>query len=176
MAGAAAVSLLVACGGGRTPGPIATPGRFAYFPRLKVGSTITDGAVQLIYHGTRNPVIDEVRDANTTDGFELIGAMVAGPRRKWGVNEMVHGYPPTQAGFGPITDAVGAVIPAGDVGVELLLGLKIVKGGYQVRQSVDIDYHIGTDEYTIRAPVSVINCPSGYSFKKCSSLFSADNW
>lgn len=170
--------MLADCGTGKqADGPVTYPGSLAYFPHLKVGEVFTDGAVQLtVKNGSSGaPVIDEVRSIDPASAFQFLGAYVASPHRKWGFNELVHGFPPTSGGFGPIRPAVGATIARGPVGTELLIGYRIVKAGYQVRESVEVDYHIGSAHYIVTVPVSVVNCPGEMRLKDCEARFDRAN-
>lgn len=169
-------SSLTGCGRGEPQGPVEVAESLVYYPHLKVGDVITDGAIQLtVAKGVGTPVIDAVRNLDTSPGLRYLGAYAAGPHRKWGFNEMVHGFPPKQPGFGPIRPIVGARVTPGQPGAELLMGYELVVPGYQARPHVEVDYHIGDRHYRLVAQVGVANCPRHWGFHRCDARFSSEN-
>jgi hypothetical protein len=172
----ASAYVLTGCGSGEPQGPVRVVDDMVSYPHQKVGDVITDGAIQLtVPRGVGTPVIDAIHDLDTSSGLQFLGALVAGRHRRWGHNQMVDGYPPTQKGFGPTRPAVGAGIPPGQIGAELLLGYKVVAPGYQSRPHVEIDYHIGTTDYRLIARVGVVNCPKRMGFDRCTARFQREN-
>ena len=158
-------------------GPVQGDSGLVYFVREKVGGIFTDGTVQLtVKKGSGAPVIDAVRSVDTSAGLQFLGAFAAGPDRKWGFNEMVNGFPPKRPGFGPLLPAVGATVTPGPLGTELLLGYKVVAPDYQARGAVEVDYHIGSSHYTLKAQLGFANCPKGLSYSACSHRFTRENW
>lgn len=171
----ASLLCLAGCGGDPS-GPVQVVEEMVSYPDQKVGDVVTDGAIELtVPRGAGLPVIDTVHDLDTTSGLRFLGALAAGPHRRWGLNQMVDGYPPKEKGFGPLRPVVGATIAPGQLGIELLLGYKVVAPGYQSRPRVEIDYHIGTKHYRLIAHVGVVNCPKLMGLHRCDARFSREN-
>lgn len=64
------------------------------------------------------------------------------------------------------------MIPAGNAGADLLIGLEVTKPGIQIRGGVEVEYHVGSRHYSYYAPVAVVNCP-GNRMKRCHAVLMA---
>lgn len=136
-----------------------TKGGSTYWPQFPVGTTFTDGLQTFVVSGTRPATIEDVEILGATPGMRLLGASIAGAKRRVGAIEILKRYPPTNRLLGPVRPATGYVVPPGPLGVELLIGLQITAPGVQKRTGIRVIYTVGAQTYQADFRAAIINRP-----------------
>lgn len=153
-------------------GPLNGNGDSAYVVPLKVGSRFTDGFNALDLRGTLPARVLAIESEQTGDSFSYLGALVAGPQRKYGEEEVLPGYPPRGGSLGPLVAASGLRIlpmkmsPRG-FGYELLLGYKETGTERTYRDQIVVIYQVGPTVYIQTFHSHIVGCPPGQSKDVC---------
>ncbi|MCW2792311.1 MAG: hypothetical protein JWO76_1409, partial [Nocardioides sp.] len=107
-----------------------------------LGTTFTDGLERLVNTGSDPATIRRVELLGDDVPFEIVGAMYAGEHRKVGSLQLSKGFPPDRPGLlGPVQPLEGAVVePDDELGLELLLGLRVIEEGYAERTGIRVYY------------------------------------
>jgi len=173
------VSLLGAAGCGgpaerSTDGPLRIPHDHAAFVHYRPGQVFTDGLERLLLTGDRDAVLERVELEGAEDHIEFLGARLAGPHRTVGSIQLSDGYPPDNPAFGQTVDAEGARIGRSQVGHELLIGIKVTKAGYAIRDGVRLYYTVAGRKYTAYFPAAIVFCPDNVSEDACAERYESE--
>jgi hypothetical protein len=132
------------------------------FP-VSLNSPLTYGQAIVHNRSKKTVVLEAVRvRPPLPDGIEIIEVTVVGPNRHTASVGTEEAYPSPY-----LKDVLrplrGAKVPpettkAGEAGVEIVFGLKVTKPGYYGFREFDLDYHIGSKEYTVRMRNGFIAC------------------
>ena len=159
-------------------GPVLVPPPNVYYLPYNAGEVFTDGfqTVELAdgARGTLRSV-----ELIGGEGLELLGVKVAGSARKYNAIQLSKGFPPKRAAFGPLREAAGAEIPAGTLGLELLVGLKVTSDEFTVREGLRVHYTVDGTDYVADFPSSIVICPPDQiTMEECEERFvaEADGW
>jgi hypothetical protein len=104
-------------------------------------------------------------------GFELVGALVAGPGIT-NIRQIFDTFPPSARFPGGVQPAQGAVLePDGtrpqSTDYELLLGTRVATDEIGVRTGVWLKYHVGDHYYSEHRIAQIVFCPSGRAWRSC---------
>jgi hypothetical protein len=96
-------------------------------------------------------------------GLTVVGVDIAGPQRDAGLVDADYpAFPPADPGFGPLTPAVGFVIPADespiDLGYDLIIGLKSSGNPRSLISGFRIVYQTGTTQQVYNEPAYIAVC------------------
>ena len=162
-------------GNTRVPGgPIRVPPPNVYYLPYEEGDVFTDGFMTV---ELRNGARGTLRSVELIggEGLELLGVKVAGKDRKYNSIQVTEGYPPNRRAFGALRDATGAEIPAGRLGLELLVGLKVATDEYTVRDGLRVHYPVNGTDYVADFPASIAICPPvQLTVDECREEFEAE--
>jgi hypothetical protein len=133
------------------------------------GCVFTDGLEDLRLEGSASATIDSIEADGR--GFEVIGALVAGP----GILEIrqkFDQFPPDSTFPGGVQPAMGAVLrPSGDssgsMDYELLIGVRVTTDSLGVRKGVWLKYHIGDHYYAEHRVAQIVFCPPSRDWRSC---------
>lgn len=150
-------------------GPAIIGNPSTYYPQLSEGSIFTDGMVRFSVSGSRPATLRSVRTIGASDGLETLGYRIAGAGRTYGVIQLSEGFPPQNQDFGRLRPVEGYVVKPGDLGAEILVGMRTTKPGAQWRAGVEVVYEVGGDNYTAFYPSSVIVCPAPMRAEVCKA-------
>lgn len=148
-------------------GPLRIPHEHAYFVHYRPGEVFTDGLERLLLTGDRAAVLERIELEGGEDHIEFLGAKLAGPQREVGSIQLSDGFPPENPAFGELVEAEGARIEPSRVGHEMLIGIKVVRPGYAVRDGVRLYYRVGEEKYTAYFPAAIVFCPGNLSEDAC---------
>jgi hypothetical protein len=134
-----------------------------------LGTTFTDGFERLVNTGSAPVTISRVELLGDDVPFEIVGAMYAGEHRKVGSLQLSEGFPPDRPGLlGPVQPLEGAVVEPGDeLGLELLLGLRVIEEGYAERTGIRVYYEAGSTDYYVDMPAGLALCNPGGNTHQC---------
>lgn len=95
-------------------------------------------------------------------GMEIIEVAVVGPNRETALVASELAYPSPYL-VDVLRPLPGAQVPpedtkAGEAGVEIVFGLKVTKPGVYGFPAFDLDYHIGSTDYTVRVEHGFMAC------------------
>lgn len=147
----------------------------AYIPYAEypVGTVFTDGLERLI--PTEGPVtVTGVEWLGSQDSAAEVGWKVAGPGRDFGSVQVSPGFPPTDPGFGPLTDAVGTEISDTGAGHLLLVGIEVVSDGYSVREGIRVTTERDGVTYADDLPAVLVFCGADLTEDQCVARYEAD--
>jgi len=156
----------------RSGGPVEElPLSVAFLP-YEAGTSFSDGWITVKVGNVEGAIIRGVVVTSSEGHFITLGEpLVAGPSRQFNMFQNLQGYPPTDSRFGPLEPAIGATIPPGPMGLELLIGLRIERDEYAVRDSVTIRYTVGGRKYQTTVPYRFVFCPSTMTEAGCEERF-----
>ena len=167
--GAAGAVGLSGTGFGSQPsgGPLVPPEPHGFVMTQPVGHVFTDGVETLKLHGRKPAVLRKV-DVVGTDGLEVVGVSLVRPGRMVGTIQAIDGWPPKDPYLRPadvLSKGIGATFtPAaenpGNQSYELLVGLKVIRHGYLVRQGFRITYDVDGTTYRRFFPAQLAVCTS----------------
>jgi hypothetical protein len=135
------------------------------------GYEFTDGLEDLRLDGDAPATIDAIEmDGH---GFEVVGALVAGP----GINHIrqkFDHFPPREDFPGSVQSATGAVLEPSGAGpglmdYELLIGLRVTTDDVGVRQGLWLRYHIRDRYYSEHRNAQIVFCPPDRNWRSCVS-------
>jgi len=174
VAGVAAVAAaglgatVAARGGGiREGGPLVAPAEHGFAMPKRVGAVFADGVETLELTGTRSAVLKKVEVVGT-DGLQVVGVSMVRPGRKVGTIQELDGWPPRDPDLRPgdvVTHGIGARFtptrsnPRGQ-SYELLVGLRVAKAGYLVRDGLRVTYSVDGVDYQRYFPAQLAVCTS----------------
>jgi hypothetical protein len=177
---------LVIRGGGDSPpagravegDALRVPPAHAWVVDFPEGTTFTDGFERLKNIGDEPISLSHVELLGDEVPFEIVGAMYAGDARKIGALQLSEGFPPDRPKLlGPLEPLDGAVIePGDDLGIELLLGLRVSREGYGERTGVRVFYEAGGKDYYVDMPAGLVLCPPGGDTHKCLSRYEDEHY
>jgi hypothetical protein len=115
--------------------------------------------------GTKPAVLRKVDVVGTT-GMKIVGVGLVKPGRKVGTIQAIDGWPPKDPYLRPadlMSKGIGATFTpaadnAGKQSYELLVGLKIVRHGYLVRDGFRITYDVDGTTYSRFFPAQLAVC------------------
>jgi hypothetical protein len=141
--------------------------------REPVGKQFTDGFEVLDLGGEEPAVIRAVASVGGDGVIEQLGALLAGPDRKYAAEQLLTGYPPRQPRLGALQDAVGATIQPRDdtrdrLGYELLVGYRSTSDEIGIRTEIVVDYEVDGVLYRRRFPATLVYCPPRLAEQECS--------
>lgn len=142
-------------------GPIKASPPHGWSTTQRVGATFGDGLEMLRLTGQQDAVIKSV-SITGDDGLKLVDARLAGPDRETAVQRFPT-WPPVgeyRRWVKPMVPAEGATITPDPAGWELLLGLKVTRPGYLVRDSVRVEYEVGGRTYVRDFGGQLVVCTS----------------
>lgn len=148
----------------------------------EAGSTFTDGFEVLQLSGQESATIVTVESVGGAATFRQLGAMLAGPDRKFASTTYYRTYPPTDRALGELVPAEGAVLQPKDetrngMAYELLVGYEIVddsRVGY--RSGLEVTYRVGDELFLWESPARLLYCPEPMESDECHDVADADNW
>lgn len=165
-----AVAALTSCsalsGGpdsGLRDGPLRGTTPHAWAIDREVDDVFTDGLESLIFEGSSDAELVEVRMVGDND-LELIGVALGSPDRRFGSTQLMDGFPPrdpTLTDDAIIEDALGHPMTAhtrADIGWELLLGIRATEPGRHVRTGIEVTYTVGGERYVELIPAALAVC------------------
>ncbi len=142
--------------------------------REPVGAEFTDGFEVLVVEGDEPAIIRRVVSVGDDGVLEPLGALVAGPDRRYGAVQLIRGYPPAQARLGTVEDAVGfEVLPRSEtrkeMAFELLVGYRAVKDEIGVREDIRVEYEVDGQLFSRSLGAGMLYCPPRFSDDECSA-------
>ena len=148
-------------------GPLVAPAPHGFVMTQPVGFVFTDGVETLELGGDKPAVLKKVESVGT-DGLEVLGVSLVKPGRKVGTIQAIDGWPPRDPYLRPsdvVTRGIGATFTPSDQNkqgqsYELLVGMKVVKAGYLVRDGYRITYEVGGTTYQRFFPAQLVVCTS----------------
>jgi hypothetical protein len=149
------------------------PEHVAYLPYTdySIGTVFTDGLERL--YPTDGPVtLIEVEWLGSQASGKVLGWRIAGPEREFN-RQVSPGFPPTDPGFGPLTDAVGTEIVDAEMGHELLIGIKVVSDEYSVREGIRVTTEQDGVTYQDVLPGVLVFCGADLSVDACQARYEA---
>ena len=152
------------------------PQKNVYYVRAESGEVITDGFQVILVSGSADIEVDHVELSDDASGFELTGVLYAGGSRQFGSVQLAKGFPPNLPGQGPLLPVGGATVAPGRVGIELLIGMRVNRPGFLVREGIRVYYTSGGHRYFVDYPSSVVVCPNSLTYEECESMFSQEYW
>ena len=142
----------------RTDGPLRVPPWNVYYLYPTAGDVVSDGFQQLLLTGREPVVVDSVEPLGVTGNLEVLEVLYAGARRKAGSIQISPGFPPSNPMFGPLLPVADAEVPAGGLGLELVIGLR-VGDGFAARTGLRVHYHQGGTGFVADLPAGIAFCP-----------------
>ncbi len=124
----------------------------------------TDGWQRLLARGHAEVVVESV-ELTGSRGLELLDVLYAGPDRKIGSIQVMSGFPSRHRALGELTPVEGASVPAGDMGLELIIGLRVTRDGFAVRRGIRVHYRVWADALRCRLRVWDSGVPAGNSVR-----------
>lgn len=144
----------------------------AVFISYPVGTEFTDGWATLTIAGGKNARVRDVRINGGQNVFEPIGPyMAAGAERRLNFIQLLNGFPPRDPRLGPLVPLVGAEIPPGNLGLEVLIGFRVKADEFAVRNSISIRYEVEGKLYEVEVPYRLVYCPSSMTTVQCREKF-----
>lgn len=146
--------------GPRTDGPMDVPYAHGWSATKPVGHVFTDAFETLRTTGDEVAVIEEVELVGSR-GIEMVGALLAPPPRRYGVEVSIDSWPPVLKSLfdeKTLVPAVGAEIGSDERGWELLVGLKAVEEGVVFRKGIRVTYTVDGDLYEAVLPAELTIC------------------
>ena len=166
---AAGLSATVAARGGgtRAGGPLVAPAEHGFAMPKRVGAVFADGVETLELTGTKSAVLKKVEVVGT-DGLQVVGVSLVRPGRKVGTIQVVDGWPPKDPDLRPgdvVTHGIGARFTPTrsnplEQSYELLVGLRVAKAGYLVRDGLRVTYSVDGIDYQRYFPAQLVVCTS----------------
>ena len=156
----------------RTDGPLRIPPWNVYYLYPTAGDVVSDGFQQLLLTGREPVVVDSVEQLGVTGKLEVLGVLYAGARRKAGSIQISPGFPPSNPMFGPLLPVADAEVPAGGLGLELVIGLR-VGDGFAARTGLRVHYHQRGTGFVADLPAGIAFCPS-MSRNACKAAY--EDW
>jgi hypothetical protein len=167
--GAAGVAGMSGTGIGSQPpgGPLVPPDPHGFVMTQPVGHVFTDGVETLKLRGKKPAVLRKV-DVVGTDGLKVVGVSLVRPGRMVGTIQAIDGWPPKDPYLRPadvLSKGIGATFTPeaqnpGKQSYELLVGLKVIRHGYLVRQGFRITYDVDGTTYRRFFPAQLAVCTS----------------
>ena len=167
------------CGGHQaTGGPLVAPNGHGWAMSQPVGFEFTDGMETLHLNGNRSATLRKVELVGS-DGLELLGVALVKPGRDVGTVQEIDGWPARDRHINPsdvVSPGIGATFtpargnPLGQ-SYELLVGMKVVRAGYLVRDGLRITYAVNGTSYTRYFPAQLTVCTSARFEKHGSCPF-----
>lgn len=145
----------------------------AYYVRYKKGQVFTDGFQRLLLAEKGTDVTVHRVELLDADGLELVGTLFAGLEREVGSVQVSDGFPPDIPSQGPLKPLEGVKVPEGDVGLELLIGLRVVTEGFGSRSGIRILYSSAGENYYQDFAAAVVICPPDLTDEACIEKFEA---
>jgi len=148
---------------GHGEGPLDAPGPAGFRAEGRnTGDVFTNGSVLVFNRGDVPITIESVRPEVTGD-LTVLGVQIAGPERDIGFTDVYLAFPPPTDGLGPVADADGFVLPAGEPGAsegfELLIGFRVGDADRSVVTAIVIDYTADGERYQGRFINTMVVCP-----------------
>jgi len=156
----------------RTDGPLRLPPWNVYYWYPTPGDVVSDGFQELLLTGQEPVVVDSVEQLGVTGDLEVLGVLYAGARRKAGSIQISPGFPPSNLLFSPLLPVVGAEVPPGGLGLEVVIGLR-VGDGFSARTGLRVHYHQGETRFVSDLSAGIAFCP-GMSRDACKAAY--DDW
>jgi hypothetical protein len=142
----------------RTDGPLLLSPWNVYYWYPTPGDVVSDGFQELLLTGREPVVVDSVEQLGVTGDLEVLGVLYAGARRKAGSIEISPGFPPSNPMFGPLLPVVGAEVPPGGLGLEVVIGLRVGEG-FSARTGLRVHYHQGGTRFVSDLSAGIAFCP-----------------
>lgn len=105
--------------------------------------------------------------------MEYLGALIAGPDRKFGAKQLLNKYPPIPhtLGFGAVEPAIGAVLQpnTGPDSYELLIGFRYIADKFAARSTVIVSYTVDGKKYRADLHARWVTCPTTMTDDECSA-------
>jgi hypothetical protein len=168
----AAILLLPGCvageqdtvpGSSLAPGPLNRPNAHSWAFSQPVGAVFPDGLEILRLNGDREAVIESVELVGD-GGLELVGVRLSPPGgRSIGSVQFMPGFPPRDHEIHQVVPAVGTTItPIGQdpQGWELLVGMRVTRDAYLVREAIRVTYTVDGKRYAQVLPAGLAVCAS----------------
>jgi hypothetical protein len=154
-------------GGPEAGGPLLPPAPHGFVMTQPVGHVFTDGVETLKLEGTKPAVLRNVELVGTK-GLKIVGVSLVRPGRKVGTIQAIDGWPPRDPYLRSadlMRNGIGATFtPSSEnpakQSYELLVGLKIVRHGYLVRDGFRITYDVDGTTYRRFFPAQLAVCTS----------------
>lgn len=164
---ALATAAVTACGSSKPGGPLVAPPPHGFAMTQPVGFVFTDGVETLKLSGDQPAVLRNV-EAVGTNGLKVVGIALVKPGRKVGTIQEIDGWPPKDRYLRPgdlIRPGVGATFTPWShnklgQSYELLVGMKVVKPGYLVRDGLRITYEVDGTTFQRYFPAQLAVCTS----------------
>lgn len=157
---------LTGCTAAVEGGPLLAPPDNVYFPTYERGDVFTDGFQSLMVRG-KNPAVVQSVEMVGVEGLELIDVLYAGPDRKIAAIQVMDGFPPHRRTLGKLAPVEGATVPPGNMGLELIIGLRVTNDGFAYREGLRIHYRVGDTRYVTEFPSSIAVCPERVGWEAC---------
>lgn len=170
------VALLVmsvaACGGTDperdTDGPLQVAPPYTQWFEVQEGEEFSDGMT--ILSASKTITIDRVSITGDTDALTFLGARIGLPGRPDDFNQRMPGFPPQAVPSRFQIAAEGATLLAGETYM-LILGFRVDGREVSVRQSIEVDYTVGSSTYTASLPGRLVTCLSPIDDDQCSEKY-----
>ncbi|MFY9915806.1 MAG: hypothetical protein WAK18_14140 [Nocardioidaceae bacterium] len=155
-------------------GPIAPqPNHGSIVDITRVGAVKADGHETLRLSGDSPATITNVEVIGGEESMKFLGAMVAGPGRKFGAKQLFHRYPPPPHtnGLGSVEPAIGAVLQptTGPDSYELLIGFRYIADTFAARSTVIVSYTVDGKRYRADLHARWVTCPTTMTNDECSA-------
>lgn len=116
--------------------------------------------------------LDRVELDQPGSGLTLVGAMATGNSRQANYKDSDDDYPPTSPVYGKPRKLEGTKVPpvktpAGEAGVELLVGVKASKDGRVTGQGLLVHYRDGDRRWRVRVPNAFALCAAAKQPNEC---------
>lgn len=155
-------------------GPLLVPPDNVYYPDYEQGDVFTDGWQRLLVKGDERAVVESV-ELTGSNGLELVDVLYAGADRKIGSVQVMPRFPPRRRALGQLMPVEGATVPPGDMGLELIIGLRVTGDGFAFREGVRIRYRVGQTRYVVDFPSGIAVCPPRTPFEACEEQWNQVN-
>jgi hypothetical protein len=151
-------------------GPLDGDGPYIWFYEAREGAVFSDGMQIMIYSGSREGRITSVSVQGGDKALKFLGARVGLPGRPDDFNQQMKGYPPKAVPARFQIPAEGAVLEP-DKAYMLILGYQVVDEVLDRRETVTVDYEVGTKRYRRVSQVSLVACPPPLTDTACADKF-----
>lgn len=147
-------------------GPLVVPEPHGWATTQPVGRVFTDGLEVLRLDTDQTATIESIELVGAQD-LEIVGALLAPPPRTYGAETVMRSFPPRRPALfdrASLVEATGATIGpragAGQMGWELLLGLRATAAGIGFRDGIRIVYSVDGTRHDATFPAEVSVCTS----------------
>lgn len=152
----------------RMDGPLNVSNPYTTWFEVREGEVFSDG--WLILTTTADLTIDRVSITGDTKPLTFLGARIGLPGRPNDFHQRMRGFPPKAVPARLQVPAEGATIEEGDTYM-LILGFRVDEAKVSTRETVEIDYSVGTTTYTATIPGRLVTCPSPVTDTQCRKRY-----